>query len=465
MINLGLKRFLDCKQLFIFFVFLCLILQAKFSFANGGISIVKDVEIEDYIRNISDNILTNAGISPDSVNFYLVEDKSINAFVALGQNIFVHTGLISMAENSNEFASVIAHEIGHIAGGHLILGEQFREKTQALVFAGLASGIIAGLASGGALLGLTEALTIGSINSSINLEIFFTRNQEREADKLGVIYMEKSNYDPTGFLTFLEKLYNVDPTKYLSKSVSIFLDHPLTIERMNFAKYYLDSIKDKENRYVDMSLYDYKLKLIQAKIDAYNLGLQNIKIKYNKNTNVDKYANAISNLMADNLDKALSIFISIDNYQQNPYVLELIGDLYQKKRKFEKAIEYYKSAIKIYTKYSQHDTQNNIYMFYVKISQAYFNANKIEYLEESLKYINIALSINKNLPSVWYIKSLVLAKMGKIPESQLAMAEKFLTSFDTNNAIIFANKALEGLNKNSQEWIQAKDIINLAKRR
>ena len=79
MINLGLKRFLDCKQLFIFFVFLCLILQAKFSFANGGISIVKDVEIEDYIRNISDNILTNAGISPDSVNFYLVEDKSINA--------------------------------------------------------------------------------------------------------------------------------------------------------------------------------------------------------------------------------------------------------------------------------------------------------------------------------------------------------------------------------------------------
>jgi predicted Zn-dependent protease len=207
------------------------------------------------------------------------------------------------------------------------------------------------------------------------------------------------------------------------------------------------------------------LKLIQAKIDAYNLGLQNIKIKYNKNTNVDKYANAISNLMADNLDKALSIFISIDNYQQNPYVLELIGDLYQKKRKFEKAIEYYKSAIKIYTKYSQHDTQNNIYMFYVKISQAYFNANKIEYLAESLKYINIALSINKNLPSVWYIKSLVLAKMGKIPESQLAMAEKFLTSFDTNNAIIFANKSLEGLNKNSQEWIQAKDIINLAKRR
>jgi predicted Zn-dependent protease len=55
--------------------------------------------------------------------------------------------------------------------------------------------------------------------------------------------------------------------------------------------------------------------------------------------------------------------------------------------------------------------------------------------------------------------------MGKIPESQLAMAEKFLTSFDTNNAIIFANKSLEGLNKNSQEWIQAKDIINLAKRR
>ena len=114
------------------------------------------------------------------------------------------------------------------------------------------------------------------------------------------------------------------------------------------------------------------MKLIQAKIDAYSLGLQNIKIKYNKNTNVDKYANAISNLMADNLDKALSIFISIDNYQQNPYVLELIGDLYQKKRKFEKAIE----LIKKYNLDMNEKIYNNENTIYHILAMTLYKINK-----------------------------------------------------------------------------------------
>ncbi|KKC24238.1 M48 family metallopeptidase, partial [Sphingomonas sp. SRS2] len=83
-------------------------------------SILRDAETEAYLREISAPIIAAAGLQPNQVDIILIGDKSINAFVAGGQAVYIHSGLLQAADNSNEIQGVIAHELGHITGGHVI---------------------------------------------------------------------------------------------------------------------------------------------------------------------------------------------------------------------------------------------------------------------------------------------------------------------------------------------------------
>src|SRR3990167_3753711 len=88
--------------------------------AQGRISIISDAETEAMLREYSDPVFLAAGIDPGAVKIHLVNDKNLNAFVANGQQLFVHTGLITIVDTPSELIGVIAHETGHMAGGHLV---------------------------------------------------------------------------------------------------------------------------------------------------------------------------------------------------------------------------------------------------------------------------------------------------------------------------------------------------------
>src|SRR3546814_2656194 len=97
---------------------------------NRRLSLIRDAEIEHTIRTYAEPIFQVAGISPQSVQIHLVNEPTINAFVAGGQNLFVHVGLLLAAESAGEVIGVIAHETGHIAGGHLARGQEQLESAR-----------------------------------------------------------------------------------------------------------------------------------------------------------------------------------------------------------------------------------------------------------------------------------------------------------------------------------------------
>ena len=126
--------------------------------AAGSLTIVRDVEIEEHIRAIADPLLAAAGLVPREVDLYLVKDERLNAFVAGGQNLFLHSGLLLATTSPEQLAGVIAHEVGHIAGGHLSRQVAAREKAVGQMLLGTVLGLAAAAAGPATMLALTTAL-------------------------------------------------------------------------------------------------------------------------------------------------------------------------------------------------------------------------------------------------------------------------------------------------------------------
>src|SRR5262249_44692158 len=108
-----------------------------------GLNLIRDAEIEDTLRVYDTPVLHAANIRAEDVRFYIVQDSSINAFAAGGQNIFVQTGLIMAARSPNEIIAVMAHETGHIAGGHLSRADRAQANAMPPALVSIGLGILA----------------------------------------------------------------------------------------------------------------------------------------------------------------------------------------------------------------------------------------------------------------------------------------------------------------------------------
>ena len=164
-------------------------------------SLLRDTEIEETLSEFTDPLLRVAGLSPSSVDLYLVNDPSLNAFVTRGQNIFLHSGLILEAENPNQLKGVIAHETGHIVGGHIVRSDYGQRSAYGsmLVAAGLGlAAILAGETSAGALI-------LGGSSQFGTLEILsYSRVNESTADQYAANFMEATGQSGKGLIEFLK---------------------------------------------------------------------------------------------------------------------------------------------------------------------------------------------------------------------------------------------------------------------
>ncbi|HUF57401.1 MAG TPA: M48 family metalloprotease, partial [Thermohalobaculum sp.] len=199
----------------------------------GAASLVRDAEIERTLDMEAAPILGAAGISPESTEIYIVNDDALNAFVAGGRNLFLNTGLLMELETAGELQGVIAHEVGHIAGGHLaVRGEALRNmRGPALVGALLA--VAAGAAGGGG--AAASAIISGSQTAVTRSLLSFSRGQEAAADQAALGYLEQAGIGPEGMLEVLEHFRGQEV--FLSGNQDPYvLTHPLSSERMQLVE-------------------------------------------------------------------------------------------------------------------------------------------------------------------------------------------------------------------------------------
>ena len=200
-----------------------------------GLPLVRDAEIENLMRVYTRPIFKVAGINETAVNVYLVRQPSINAFVAGGQRIFINTGLLSQSKNPNEVIGVLAHETGHIAGGHLArMGQQLdKASTQAIIGMLLgAAAMVGGAASGsGEAAQAGQGIMLGTQGLAQRNLLAYARAQESAADQAAIGFLDATGQSGRGMITLFQKLANQSLASLTNVNPYV-LSHPMPLERI-----------------------------------------------------------------------------------------------------------------------------------------------------------------------------------------------------------------------------------------
>ena len=309
-----------------------------------GLSIIRDTEIENLLEKWAEPILRQAGLTTDQVRLVLVDSDEVNAFVAGGSNIFIYAGLIQKAEYPEEVIGVLAHEAGHITGGHLIASRRAIEKASYQSILATALGIGAAIATGDA--GAASALSIGG--SGLAQRGFFghSRIQESATDQAGLKYLDGANINPQGLVSFLEKLEGQELLP-ASQQSEYMRTHPLTRDRIETMRQ--GANQSASSRELGESIYQNDFDRMKAKLLAFRS--PHIIPKYyrsDSNETIDLYANAIMNYRQKNYDGALDIFdVLLRQEPTNPYFHEMKAQILRDAGRLDESEQAYKKALSL----------------------------------------------------------------------------------------------------------------------
>lgn len=304
-----------------------------------NLRLISDDEAEQLLVHIIKPLFEAAEIPFNPNDVYIVEDNSLNAFVADGNNMFIHTGTILAADSPNEISGVLAHETGHIQGGHIL---RQKLKAQSLQQVSLASAILAGaaaMASGRA--DVAVAAVLGGQSSILTHFTHYRTEEERSADEAAINLLEKTKQSPQGMLTFMKRIANQYQLQGVEE-IPYFRTHPVTRERITFFE---EAVK-KSPIAQDNKLQD-EFERVKAKLYAYLMQPQQTLRKYpiSDKSFAAKYARTIAyfkQLQLKKADKELNELLQIE--PSNPYLHELKGQMYMETGKIKQAkAEYAKS--------------------------------------------------------------------------------------------------------------------------
>ncbi len=413
-------------------------------------SVIRDQEIESDLKVFMRPIFLAAGVSPTSVRFIILEDPELNAFVAGGQNIFLHTGLILKTKNVDELIGVCAHETGHIAHGDIIRTratyEHISMETLAAEILGVAAAI--GAHSGEAAAAVTSAST------SIGERAFLTHSREQEtaADAAGISFLEEAHLPTDGILSFMQTLAGQDllPTSEQSEYVRT---HPLTQDRVN----YLQDAVDKERvHYTAPAGWAEMHARIKAKLMGY---LQPDQALQNRGTDLpSQYGRAIAYYRKNDVQKALDTLNPlIAANPKDPYFYELKGQILFENGRIEEAVAAYTKAVEFAP-----DSGLIRASYGHALLESTVDTKKRG--DEAIKQLNASLQTEPLDPETHHMLAIAYGKGGQEGLSRLHLAEENLLENKPDNAITEAKLAQANLPKGSAGALQAADILEEARK-
>ena len=459
MLKFTFKLFNNIKSYtkILLFLFLLLYFLPSKTIKAQNLNLIQDAEIELYIRDWIEPILKVAGLNPNAVNVYIVNDKTINAFVAGGQNIFINTGLILKAKEVDGLIGVLAHEIGHIAGGHLNRTINSMKKAQKTVT--IATIITAGLmaASKAAGLdtpaGLAKLATLGPTIAERN---FYknTRQNEKFADAAAIKYMTAVNRSCIPLAKLLKNLGKQE-LLHENRQDPYLRTHPISQERIYEI---MEASENIEISKIDnSSIDDIKYKRIVAKIIAFTNNPGKTLLLYPKTSSeIDaKYARAIAYLRLPDLDKGIKEINNLINLNKNdPFFPEVLGQMLFENGQIFKSIEQLQISSNLLP-------NNPIILLSLARSQVEYGKEKEN--NEAISNLKIILkAIPRNI-AAWKLLSIAEARNNNIGEAQLASAEAYFLLGEYSLSIQFAEKARISFKKSSPSDIRALDIIFFSK--
>lgn len=415
-----------------------------------AIPLVRDTEVERLLKSYEDPILRAAGLEPVAVKMYLVQDPSINAFAAEGQNIFVNTGLIQQLHTPNEVTGVLAHETGHIAGGHEIRSSSAISKAMVPMLLGVAAGVAAMIAGAG-----EGGMAIMGLGMSAGQAQFlqFSRAQEATADQMGQKYLRETHQSGQGMLDVFQRLadeeamsaYKIDP---------LASDHPADRERIDLMQRIVDASPYKSVKDNPESIHAFHM--AQAKLAGFLDNVDMVLGRYPTSDNSEEahYARAVAYFRQPDLPKALAECDTLIKLEpNNPYFWELEGQIYVDMSKPEKGAPAYQKSV---------DLLPDAPLLRVSLAAAQLATEKTVLAKPALDNLKIALRQENDNSFAWFEAAQAYSEMGNEPMANLSTAERYYNIGAMPAAARFAMLAQKRLPQGSPDWQRATDIMAVA---
>jgi predicted Zn-dependent protease len=411
-------------------------------------SLIRDTEIENTIRSYAAPILRVASLEDEAFNVHIVQSNELNAFVAHGQRLFITTGLMRRSGNANQIIGVIAHEVGHIAGGHLARTHAALERAgKAAIITGIL-GLAAGILGGSP--DLAAASAIGGQQLAQRSFLNYSRGQEQAADQAGVNFLDRAGMSSRGMLDFLSVLANQD-LLHVSRQDPYVLTHPLTRGRIAFVREHV-ARSPYSNRPASPKFAEMHRRLV-AKLDGFlePPGTTFRKYKENDRSVSARYARVIAYFRQADLERAVPLIDAlITEEPKNPFFHELKGQMMFENGRMEPALKSYRDSVKLLP---------NAPLLRTSLAHVEIEMNRPELLDDALVHTEAALRIDRFIALAWRLKGVAHGRKGQRGLSDVALAEYNLLIGRRAQAKILAQRASKLLRKGEPAWLRAQDII------
>jgi predicted Zn-dependent protease len=418
--------------------------------ATAAETYLRDTEIEADIQMMMTPLWKVAGLDPHAVHVYLVEDKQINSFVAGGQNEFINSGLIMRAKTPNQLIGVLAHETGHITGGHLTRFQDAARNASiegiiAMVLGAAATVAAKGTGGGAAMLPAQGVAERAFMQYSVT--------QEASADHAAMTFLDASGQSARGLLEFFQILQGEEMLSGVREDPYL-RSHPLTSQRVDYVRNHVEH--SRFSNVPDSPANIELLKRIKVKLGAFTSPPSATLAAYpDKDQSVPaRYARAIAYYRIPNLDKALPIIDGlVRDYPNDPYFRELKGQMLFENGRVTDAIQPYEEAVRL---------APGAPLLRISLAQTYIESNDPKMNKRAIAFLNEALRTEDKEAQGWHLLATAYGRDNQIGMAALALAEEGLAAGKKKDAQQQSLRAKGLLPKNSAGYIRAENITREA---
>ncbi|MCC6948741.1 MAG: M48 family metallopeptidase [Bradyrhizobiaceae bacterium] len=425
---------------------------------QGGaprLNVIRDAEIEELLRDYTRPILRAAKLGGQNIEVVIIGERAFNAFVADGRRIFVNIGALYESETPNQIIGVLAHESGHIAGGHLArMRDQIANAQTASIVAMLvaAAGVAAGAATNSPGVGQAlPGLMLGPQEMIRRSLLGYARQQEEAADRAAVNFLDATGQSAKGMLQTFARF--ADQSMFVSRSVDPYtLSHPMPRERISQLEH-IARASPNFNR-ADPPALQFRHEMMRAKITGFIDRPDAVLRRYPPSNNglPARYARAISSYRFGDIRSAIAqVDTLIAEQPNNPYFYELKGQTLLESGRAREAVAPLRRAVSL---------SNGSALIRMMLGQALVQSGDGALADEATAVLRQALAQEPNAPLGYRQLAIALGRKGDRANADLASAQASFNEGDFPTAKQLAARAQRGLPKGSPGWLKADDIVN-----
>ena len=417
------------------------------------LSFIRDTEIEALLNDYSRPIFRAAGLGTQNITMRVVKHETFNAFVLDGQNVFVHTGALMQSDTPNQVIGVIAHETGHIVGGHLaqLRDRIARDQTKSLLIKLLGIGLMVAGGGNSGVSGAGTGVLVGGDQLIINSLMADRRAQESAADQSGLRFLEATKQSGQGMLETFERFAQQEYVSASGATQDAFArSHPVAANRLAQLRERVAASPFAHQK--DAPQLQLRHDLMRAKLAGYLERPQIVVNRYRQDDSLPaRYARTIATFFSRGIEASVPQADALIREQpKNPYFHELKADFLMRSGRAHEAIPELRTALKL---------AGDAPLIAVRLAEALDGENDARSTAESIALARKSLVTDKN-PRGYRLLASGYAKQGRVPEADLAIAEAHFLEGNIKQAQIFAKRSQRGLKVGSPEGLRAGDIVS-----